>query len=118
MFFLFAAVLSIAKQPAPILRSISTWIYLLHPLMIVLIRGIAKLIHGQAILVDNSLIHYIAVCFLSCIFAYIIGKYFTLHKLRYYSKGRAWIELDKKNLYQNISVLKDFCHPAVNLCLP
>ena len=98
MFFLFAAVLSIAKQPAPILRSISTWIYLLHPLMIVLIRGIAKLIHGQAILVDNSLIHYIAVCFLSCIFAYIIGKYFTLHKLRYYPKGRAWIELDKKNL--------------------
>lgn len=118
MFFLFAAVLSIAKQPAPILRSISTWIYLLHPLMIVLIRGIAKLIHGQAILVDNSLIHYIAVCFLSCIFAYIIGKYFTLHKLRYYPKGRAWIELDKKNLYHNISVLKDFCHPAVNLCLP
>lgn len=112
MFFLFAAVLSIAKQPAPILRSISTWIYLLHPLMIVLIRGIAKLIHGQAILVDNSLIHYIAVCFLSCIFAYIIGKYFTLHKLRYYPKGRAWIELDKKNLYQNISVLKDFLPPG------
>lgn len=112
MFFLFAAVLSIAKQPAPILRSISTWIYLLHPLMIVLIRGIAKLIHGQAILVDNSLIHYIAVCFLSCIFAYIIGKYFTLHKLRYYPKGRAWIELDKKNLYHNISVLKDFLPPG------
>ena len=80
--------------------------------MIVLIRGIAKLIHGQAILVDNSLIHYIAVCFLSCIFAYIIGKYFTLHKLRYYPKGRAWIELDKKNLYQNISVLKDFLPPG------
>ncbi|MDD7637099.1 MAG: alanine racemase [Clostridiales bacterium] len=112
MFFLFATVLSIAKQPAPILRSISTWIYLLHPLMIVLIRGIAKLIHGQAILVDNSLIHYIAVCFLSCIFAYIIGKYFKLHKLRYYPKGRAWIELDKKNLYHNISVLKDFLPPG------
>ena len=107
MYFLFAVILSVEKQPAPILRSISTWIYLLHPLMIILVRGIAKLTHCQAILTDNSLIHYMAVCFLSCLFADIISKWRISHKPAYSPKGRAWIELDKKNLYHNIEVLEN-----------
>ena len=112
MFFLFSVALSTARQPAPILRRISTWTYLLHPLMIVLVRGIAKSAHCQTILVDNSLIHYISVCLLSCIFAYMIGKRDIFHKQSYDPKGRAWIELDKENLYHNIAVLEKLLPPG------
>ena len=77
MAFLFAVVLSIKKRPVPVFRSISTWIYLLHPLMIILVRGAAKLTHCQAAFVENSLIHYISVCFLSGFSAWMTGRYFT-----------------------------------------
>ena len=115
MYFLFAVILSIEKQPAPILRGISTWIYLLHPLMIILVRGIAKLTHCQKILTDNSLLHYMAVCFLSCLFAYMISKWEISHKPSYSPKGRAWIELNKKNLYHNIGVLEDLLPPGCKI---
>lgn len=115
MAFLFSVVLSIEKRPVPVFRSISAWIYLLHPLMIILVRGAAKLTHCQAAFVENSLIHYISVCFLSGISAWIIGKYFTFHKRRYDLKGRAWIEVDRKKLCHNVSVLKDLLPPGCKL---
>lgn len=46
-------------------KTVSTWIYILHPLMIVVVRGAAKMIHLEKIFVDNSLMHYTAVCVIS-----------------------------------------------------
>lgn len=46
-------------------RSASLWIYMLHPIFIIIVRGIAKVLHLTPFLVDNSLIHYIAVSILS-----------------------------------------------------
>lgn len=43
------------------LRNISTLIYIIHPLFIIVVRGIAKAVHLQSIMVDNSLIHYLLV---------------------------------------------------------
>ena len=43
------------------LRSISTMIYIIHPLFIIVVRGIAKVLHLQSIMVDNSFIHYMLV---------------------------------------------------------
>lgn len=43
------------------LRNISTMIYIIHPLFIIVVRGIAKVLHLQNIMVDNSLIHYLLV---------------------------------------------------------
>lgn len=43
------------------LRSISTMIYIIHPLFIIVVRGIAKVLHLQNIMVANSLIHYLLV---------------------------------------------------------
>lgn len=48
-------------------RPVSMWIYLLHPLCIIGIRGVAKVIKGQKILVDNQLVFYILVCITSFI---------------------------------------------------
>lgn len=77
MFFLFQLILEIKSIPLPNTlgqhmririryHMLSMWIYLIHPLMIIAVRGIAKLTHLENILVDNSLIHYAAVCILSC----------------------------------------------------
>lgn len=46
-------------------RSASLWIYMLHPIFIIIVRGIAKMLCPTPFLVDNSLIHYIAVSVLS-----------------------------------------------------
>lgn len=62
MQFLFALVLQIQARPSRQLRSVSTGIYILHPLVIVLVRGCAKVIHLEGLLIENSLIHYAAVC--------------------------------------------------------
>lgn len=115
MFFLFSVVLSVKKQPVPVFRSISARIYLLHPMMIILVRGMAKMMHCQAVLVDNSLVHYLSVCLLSGTAAWMTGKYFPFHKRRYDPKGRAWIEVDRKKLCRNVSVLKDLLPPGCKL---
>ena len=47
-------------------------IYIIHPFMIVVIRLFAKLLHLQSLLVENSLVHYIAVCFAAVVFAVVI----------------------------------------------
>lgn len=46
-------------------RSASLWIYLLHPAFIIVVRGIAKILHLTPLLVDNSFVHYLAVSLLS-----------------------------------------------------
>lgn len=56
-------------------RKISLWIYLLHPIAIVLVRGAAKAAHLESLFITNSLIHYTAVCILSVLLSIIAQKY-------------------------------------------
>lgn len=70
-------------------RKISLWIYLLHPLCIILIRGIAKYTGKTKILVDNSLLHYLVVCLLSfCLAGAMMQLGNLLKKYRKSKKGR------------------------------
>ncbi len=46
-------------------RSASLWIYILHPAFIIVVRGAAKILHLTPLLVENSLVHYLAVSALS-----------------------------------------------------
>lgn len=55
------------------LRTISLIIYIIHPFMIVVIRLFSKLLHLQSLLVENSLVHYIAVCFAAVVKAEAYG---------------------------------------------
>ena len=105
MYFLFRLILIWDKTPSIQLRKISTWIYLLHPIMIIVVRGIAKITHLQKLFVENSLIHYIAVCFFSIIASLILERLLRKqYKEKCYTE-RAWIELSKTNLYKNIDEL-------------
>ena len=65
MFFLYHCLLSVPSASKKVLRTAATWIYILHPAFIVVIRGTAKLLHLTSLLVDNSLVHFFAVSCLS-----------------------------------------------------
>lgn len=67
MFFLYQLLLSwkVNIKSGKQIRTLSTWIYILHPAVIVLVRGIARFLNMTPLLVENSLIHYFAVCIFS-----------------------------------------------------
>lgn len=118
MFFLFQIILQVKASPMKPLRTISTWIYIIHPLFIVWIRGAAKITHTEQLFIENSIIHYLAVCFFSVAFAAILQKILLnvkvpriehrlpgAYRANIY-KDRAWIELDMKNLRKNVRSLE------------
>lgn len=65
MIFLYLCLLSVPKVSSREFRIASTWIYILHPALIVVVRGLARLLHLTVQLVDNSLVHYLVVAQLS-----------------------------------------------------
>lgn len=54
-------------------RTYATWVYILHPLFMIIIRLMAKLVHLD-ILYNNSLINYLLVVLLTLIFIHILNK--------------------------------------------
>ncbi|MDU2670897.1 MAG: acyltransferase [Clostridium sp.] len=72
MYFLFQWILLWKNRSFKILRNISMIVYIIHPLVIILIRGFAKVLKLQDILVSNNLIHFVAVLFGSFVLAFII----------------------------------------------
>lgn len=72
MIFLFDLLLRLPVPGRPVLRQLSLWIYLLHPLVIVVVRAFAKVTETQAILVDNSLIHFLSVAAGTALSAWVL----------------------------------------------
>lgn len=64
MYCLYSLLLRLNCPPCPRLRRISTLIYILHPAVIVAVRICARLPHLLP-LMEQSLLHYLAVCLLS-----------------------------------------------------
>lgn len=75
LFLLYRCLLLAPAPSKKSLRTMSAWIYVLHPAFIVVIRGAAKLLHLTTLFVDNSVLHYLAVCSLS------VGAGFALVRL-------------------------------------
>ena len=72
MYCLFAWLLTRHWPAGPACRDISLIIYMIHPWVIVLVRGAASVIRKEDLLIQQSLIHYLAVAAGSCILAVII----------------------------------------------
>lgn len=102
MFFLYQLLLTLNTSESKITRTLSTWIYVIHPALIVLVRIIARL-PGFAFIIENSIINYIAITLLSVLIALPAARLSV--KETDFSKGRAWIEIDKKALEQNVRFL-------------
>lgn len=69
MYYLFQTLLLYKGKRLVRIRTMSLIIYLIHPLMIVIIRMLAKLLHLQSLLIDNSIINYIMICAASILFS-------------------------------------------------
>ena len=94
-----------------LLRSTSTGIYILHPAIIVVVRGVAK-VSGITAFIDNSLLHYVSVVILTAaafLIAVLQQRAFTKHiEKKHVQKSRTWIELDRNALRDNVNFFKAF----------
>ncbi|MGM9606039.1 MAG: serine racemase VanT catalytic subunit [Oscillospiraceae bacterium] len=115
MFFLFPLLLSVELRPSKRLRTISMWMYLIHPMFIILVRGAAKLVHLEGLLIENSMVHYLTVCLLSAAFGIALERISSRLLRKNFEMGRAWIELDRENLRQNVDALRELLPPGCQL---
>lgn len=106
MYYLFRMLLLWRGNRYKNMRTVSMVVYIIHPLAIIVVRGMAKVLGFQKFFIDNSLLHYLAVCILS----YLCGVIF-LFLTRYSKKdnpdtfGRAWIEINLNHLRHNVKEL-------------
>ncbi|MEG0394355.1 MAG: serine racemase VanT catalytic subunit [Anaerorhabdus sp.] len=105
MIFLFDYLRNLKMKNHIYLRKMSTWIYILHPFIIVIIRGIAKVLNMSSILVHNNLVLFILCTVCSILVSYVIVKCSSNDNQRN-KKTRSWIEISESALNHNINVLK------------
>lgn len=111
MVFLFQTLLYWKGQRVPALRTVAMLIYIIHPMMIVLVRVAAKVLRMERVFIDNSLVHFFAVAISSIGVSYLflilqnsITRYTKKTEL---GKERAWLEINLKHLEHNAKVLKE-----------
>ncbi|WP_201774939.1 serine racemase VanT catalytic subunit [Clostridium aceticum] len=107
MYFLFQMLLLWKGRSQKSLRRIAMLIYVIHPWCIVLIRGFARLTKTEAFFVENSILHFIGVAFLSVFISIIVNFIWNKEKKSSDQKGRAWLEIDLSNLKHNFLQLKE-----------
>ena len=106
VFFLYRLLLLWPVRPPKSLRPAAMWVYILHPAVIVAVRGSAKLTGQTGLLVENRLVHYLLVCLLSVAAAGLLTL--CIERLRHKPDptGRAWIEIDLGALRDNVQALR------------
>lgn len=72
MYFLFQLLLRVPGKAPTWIRGNSMILYIIHPAVIIVLRGIAKVTKLTKILIDNTFIQYISICVLSLIAAFCI----------------------------------------------
>ncbi|MEA4883272.1 MAG: serine racemase VanT catalytic subunit [Clostridia bacterium] len=112
MVFVFQSLLLWRGKQRRDLRDISMLVYLVHPLMIILVRGFAKAIGLQRWLIDNSVVHFLAVAVCSFAAATAIIQFWRNASNRKPASipdrtGRAWAEISLANLGHNVQVLRE-----------
>ncbi|WP_331699277.1 serine racemase VanT catalytic subunit [Paenibacillus sp. IITD108] len=82
-------------------RQLSTWIYILHPLAIIIVRGAAKVTGTTNLFVTNSILHYMAVVVLSFALAAVITKFAGKRAEPSVPNRRAWAEINVTHIKHN-----------------
>lgn len=111
MYFLFHTLLYFRGKRYVTFRTVSLIIYIIHPMMIVAIRLAAKIVGLENLLINNSMIHFLAVSIASAFFAVVVTilweKFGPKKKKRNADKDRAYIEINLKNLEHNVKVMQE-----------
>ncbi|MFF2889919.1 acyltransferase [Paenibacillus sp. NPDC057967] len=74
VYALFGMAMGIKISSTPRAGAIAQWIYLLHPAVLIAVRGVAGAAGMKPLLVDHSLVHYIAVCVLTTIVSILVAR--------------------------------------------
>ena len=109
MVFLFRGLLGFRGREVRGLRTAALVIYLVHPMVIVAVRAAAKITHLEALLVENGLVHFAAVCAISFLLGFAgaaLWQRFTVKQKHLTVKERAYIELDLASLAHNAAILQ------------
>lgn len=118
MYYLFQLLLKWKGSRIPYLRTLSLSIYLIHPMMILVVRAIAKLLSVWDMLVENSPLHFLTVCLMSVgvsCFAASWMETFGTKTQRRPETDRAYIELNLDHLTHNVKVIKATMQPGCKL---
>lgn len=75
MFFLFALLLRPRGARLSLAADTAMLVYILHPLMILVVRFTARLTHTQMLFIDNTLLHFSAVSLLSFSCAFMLSAF-------------------------------------------
>lgn len=109
MVFLFEIILHFKGPRAKGLGTVSLLVYLLHPMMIVAVRLLAKLLGLWGVLVDNSLVHFVLVCLSSLAAGIVLTVLWEKLRPRRArcvpGTDRTYLEIDLGALEHNVKVL-------------
>ncbi|USG67868.1 serine racemase VanT catalytic subunit [Brevibacillus ruminantium] len=110
MYFLFQLLLSMRIRSRRYLRNLGMYVYILHPMCIVIIRAMGKATGLTSLVVENSLVHFLLVTVLSfvvSVFAIILVKKIKKESSRApdYSE-RAWAEINVAHLQHNVREIR------------
>ena len=119
MYFLFESLLHIRGRRLAFLRDVSLVIYLIHPLVIVMLRPAARLLGLWELLIENSVVHFLAVAALSAVFAVggtaLWRKYRSKRETCDRDRDRAYLEINVDNLAHNVRELRGLMQPGCEL---
>ena len=108
LWFLVDLLRALPARPRPALRTLSTVVYVVHPLCVLGLRFLSRplgLLSADGFFLGNSLLHYLAVCALSALAALplLLWKRRTRPAAR---RDRAWVEVDIAALRHNLAALR------------
>lgn len=116
MYFLFALLTRVKGTVKLPLGNFSLLVYILHPAVIIAVRGAARFAGLWDVFVENSLGHYIAVCIGSAAASAVVLWVWSLIKPRKVSDtSRAWVEVDGPALLHNAEALESFMPEGTRL---
>lgn len=108
-YFLFQVLLYFRGKRNIWMRDISLLIYIIHPLVIVLVRLAAKVLQMQTLLIENSTVHFLAAAAASMFFSAaavaLWRRFCSKKKKQNTAMDRAYIEINLDNLTHNVKVL-------------
>lgn len=103
MVFLFSLLRGVNQGQRKELRTFAARVFVIHPWCIVLVRGAAKVLRLEALLIENSLAHFLAVLVLSV----VLSSVCFLRPKPVRPTARAWREIDPAALAHNAKVLRE-----------
>ncbi|HEY5585488.1 MAG TPA: serine racemase VanT catalytic subunit [Ruminiclostridium sp.] len=114
MFFLFQLLLLWKGKSRKVLRTLSLLVYIIHPFCIILVRGFAKVTGLKVVLIDNSIIHYIAVVIVSLVVSSLLLIIISKKDKKLFG-DRAWAEINLDNLNYNVNQFRKILPKSCNL---